>query len=107
MKNFLILMLILSATITFAQSKIQTEPVKQSIESEDIKKEMKTASVSNSIETDGELDKLSDSIEEELELLEEETDDMEMKEEEIIEKVGGKEKLKIKSEKEDPKSKDE
>jgi len=78
-------MLVFSATITFAQSNKQVEPVKQLIESEDIKKEIKETPDSETVEPDSELDKLDNSVDEELELLEEETNEIEMKEEEVEE----------------------
>jgi len=110
MKDFLILILVFSASVTFAQNKMQAEPVKPSIESEDIKEEIKEVPASDVIKPEGELEKIEEAIEEELELLEEETEDVkEMKEEEeaeIIEEEGVKEKLKIETEK-DPKVEDE
>lgn len=100
MKNFLIVMFVFSATIAFAQNNKQVEPVKQSIESEDIKKEMKETPDSKIIEPDVELDQLDDMVDEELELLKEETNEMEMKEEEVEEvKKEKKEKMKEKKEK--------
>lgn len=103
MKDFLILILIFSGTITFAQNKTQLEPAKQSVESKDLKKEVKEVPASDAMESD----KLDNAIDEELEALEEERDDVEMKEEEkdmkeeeeIKEEKGVKEKLKIQPEK--------
>lgn len=83
MKIFLIVMLVFSATITFAQNNKQMEPVKQSIESEDIKKEMKVTPHSKIVEPDAELDKLDEMVDEELELLKEETNEIEVKEEKV------------------------
>jgi len=110
MKNFLILMLIFTATLTFAQvdSKKQLEPVKQAVESIDIKKEMNEQPVKDVKEPDEELEKLGDAIEDQLDQLEEKTEElelleeeMEMKEEKKVEEMedsDSKEKLKIKPE---------
>lgn len=113
MKKYLILALIFSVSITFAQNdKQQMEPVKQEIESKDIKKEMKEIPASIVEEPEIDLNKLDDVIDEELNLLEE-TEEMELEEERELEefdeikmkKDNAKEKLKIQAE--EPESEEE
>lgn len=92
MRNFLIFALIFTAAATFAQSDKQMEPVKQIVESEDIKMEMKETPTK---ELGEELDKLEEAVEEELELLEGETKEDEMNEEKGMEDVKEEEEMKI------------
>jgi len=108
MKKYLILALIFTVSITFAQSdKQQTEPAKQEIESKDIKKEMKEMPASVIEEPEIDLDKLDNVIDKELDLLEE-TEEREVEEEGELDELDKikmddtKEKLKIKAEEPKP-----